>query len=220
VKTAEDEFDSQFKSYENQHAEYVKHTEKVMKEENERIREKEREYEKWEEKLEKLKERENDEIKKNQEGLEKYKKQLSQRQQCNSQGQNTNFGPLGKPWDGDSSGLIPNRKYYDLPAGLMAACVPINHKPYEPIDPSKLRLVPHIQPSQKLQAALEEFYRPTPPNVAMRNGWPNGSLDEFFKLKGEAILSFDSPTEKRENPFKNESKPPPARKSRFSGIKA
>ena len=97
MKTAEDEFDSQFKSYENQHAEYVKHTEKVMKEENERIREKEREYEKWEEKLEKLKERENDEIKKNQEGLEKYKKQLSQRQQCNSQGQNTNFGPLGKP---------------------------------------------------------------------------------------------------------------------------
>merc|ERR1711911_338260 len=68
----------------NQHAEYVKHTEKVMKEENERIREKEREYEKWEEKLEKLKERENDEIKKNQEGLEKYKKQLSQRQQCNT----------------------------------------------------------------------------------------------------------------------------------------
>ena len=103
----------------------------------------------------------------------------------------------------------------------MAACVPINHKPYEPIDPSKLRLVPHIQPSQKLQAALEEFYRPIPPgNVVMRNGWPNGSLDEFFKLKGEAILSFDSPTEKRENPFKNESKPPPARKSRFSGIKA
>ena len=97
MKTAEDEFDTQFKSYENQHAEYVKHTEKVLKEENERIREKEREYEKWEEKLEKLKERENDEIKKNQEGLEKYKKQLSQRQHCNSQGQNTNFGPLGKP---------------------------------------------------------------------------------------------------------------------------
>lgn len=47
--------------------------------------------------MEKLKEKDQLELKKNQEGLEKYKQQLNLRAQCNSQGQNTNFGPMGKP---------------------------------------------------------------------------------------------------------------------------
>ena len=32
----------------------------------------------------------------------------------------------------------------------MAALITVETKKYEPIDPDKLRLVPHIQPSQKL----------------------------------------------------------------------
>ena len=44
----------------------------------------------------KMREKDEAEMKRNQEGLEKYKKQLNLRAQCNSQGQNTNFGPMGK----------------------------------------------------------------------------------------------------------------------------
>ena len=44
----------------------------------------------------KLREKDEAEMRRNQEGLEKYKKQLNLRAQCNSQGQNTNFGPMGK----------------------------------------------------------------------------------------------------------------------------
>ena len=53
-------------------------------------------------------------------------------------------------WEGAEDGLIPNRSYYELPAGLMASCIPLEQKPFTPIDPKKLRLVPHIQPSKKL----------------------------------------------------------------------
>ena len=97
VKQAEEEFDSQFKGFEKQHAEYIKHTEKVLAEEKKKIAEKEAEYKKWEERMTKLREKDAAEMRRNQEGLEKYKKQLNLRAQCNSQGQNTNFGPMGKP---------------------------------------------------------------------------------------------------------------------------
>ena len=96
VTQAEDEFDSQFKGFEKQHAEYIKHTEKILAEEKQRSTDKEKEYSAWETKMAKLREKDEAEMKRNQEGLEKYKKQLNLRAQCNSQGQNTNFGPMGK----------------------------------------------------------------------------------------------------------------------------
>ena len=68
-----------------------------MKEEAAKIKAKEQEYEKWEQRMEKIREREKHMLKKNQEGLERYRKQMDQRARVNSHGQNTNFGPMGKP---------------------------------------------------------------------------------------------------------------------------
>ena len=43
----------------------------------------------------------------------------------------------------------------------MAAVIGVKTKKYEPIDPEKLRLVPHIQPSQKLlEGSSCNFWKP------------------------------------------------------------
>jgi hypothetical protein len=55
-----------------------------------------KELEKWEGVLEIRRQAEQDVAKRNQEGLANYKKELSARAELNLQGQNTNFGPLGK----------------------------------------------------------------------------------------------------------------------------
>merc|ERR1719436_2333594 len=143
--------------------------------------------------MEKKRNDEREQMKRNQEGLENYKKELSARAELNMQGQNTNFGPLGKKWGGNDEGLIPKRKYYELPAGLMAACIPLNQKPFAEIDPGSLRLVPHIQPSKKLLNAIDEFYRPIGPKVIIKDNWHQGCLDHFFDQKTAAIDSLKPP---------------------------
>lgn len=60
------------------------------------IKSKENELNEWEVKMEKKRKEEHEQMKRNQEGLENYKKELSARAELNMQGQNTNFGPLGK----------------------------------------------------------------------------------------------------------------------------
>lgn len=220
VKKAEDEFDSQFKDFEKQHGEYVSHTEEVIKELEKNIRKKEILVKDWEKKMEKKKEEEQEMIKKNKEGLENYKKELSARAQLNTHGQNTNFGPMGKKWEGAEDGLIPNRSYYELPAGLMASCIPLEQKPFTPIDPKKLRLVPHIQPSKKLLQALDEFYRPLGPHIPIKDNWIHGSLDKFFEAKNTALedKKEKKTDEKSERRKSDEQEPDQKRpkKSRFS----
>lgn len=166
VKQAEEEFDSQFKSYESQHGDYVKHADGVLKDLMAQIDEKKRAMDEWEKRAEQRRQNAMEAAKRNKEGLENFQKQLSERQQLNMQGQNTNFGPLGKPvrrlvfsvklrnhllqWDGSFEGLNPTRPYYNLPAGLMAAVIKLDTKPFSEVDPESLRLVPNIQPSKKL----------------------------------------------------------------------
>ena len=60
------------------------------------LKNKEKELKEWEAKMEKKRKADEEQMKRNQEGLENYKKELSARAELNMQGQNTNFGPLGK----------------------------------------------------------------------------------------------------------------------------
>ena len=97
VKQAEEEFDSQFKSYESQHGDYVKHADGVLKDLMANIEAKKKAMIDWEKRAEQRRQNAMEAAKRNKEGLENFQKQLSERQQLNMQGQNTNFGPLGKP---------------------------------------------------------------------------------------------------------------------------
>ena len=97
VKQAEEEFDSQFKSYESQHGDYVKHADGVLKDLMANIESKKNAMIDWEKRAEQRRQNAMEAAKRNKEGLENFQKQLSERQQLNMQGQNTNFGPLGKP---------------------------------------------------------------------------------------------------------------------------
>lgn len=212
VKKAEDEFDGQFRDYEKQHNEYVAHTEEVLKDLEKNIKEKEKELKEWETKMEKKRKEEMDQMKRNQEGLENYKKELSARAELNMQGQNTNFGPMGKKWEGNDDGLVPKRKYYELPAGLMAACVPLDKEPFTEVDSTSLRLVPHIQPSKKLLNAIDDFYRPIPPHMVIKDNWIHGCLDLYYQAKSEALDKPEKQSESTDEP--QDSKRP--RKSRFS----
>ena len=67
---------------------------------------------------------------------------------------------------------------------------------------------------------MDEFYRPLPPNVQMRNGWPNGALDDFFMAKTAAQSRADNPRKRSgsESEHHKDHKQP-IRKSRFSSIK-
>ncbi|CBY20199.1 unnamed protein product [Oikopleura dioica] len=223
VKQAEEEFDSQFKSYESQHGDYVKHADGVLKDLMANIETKKKAMIDWEERAEQRRQNAMEAAKRNKEGLENFQKQLSERQQLNMQGQNTNFGPLGKPWNGSTEGLKPTRPYHQLPAGLMAACIKLETKPFESVDPKDLQLVPNIQPSKRLIDALDEFYRPIPPTVQVKDNWIIGCLDDFFDAKTEALKN--AAMRRKQSDQKSNSKPSESdttsrkRKSRFSSAR-
>ena len=132
VKRAEEEFDSQFKSYESQHGDYVKHADGVLKDLMAKIEEKREAMIQWEKRAEQRRQNAMEAAKRNKEGLENFQKRLSERQQLNMQGQNTNFGPFGKPVR--RLAIICLHDYIsgtDLLRGLIQHALTINFLPEE-----------------------------------------------------------------------------------------
>ncbi|KAG8195617.1 hypothetical protein JTE90_017913 [Oedothorax gibbosus] len=90
--------------------------------------------------------------------------------------------------------------YYDLPAGLMVPLVGLEDTDYEcPLEPDDIRLPAPALPTDRLLAAVDQFYCP-PTHERTRNnsfglsssyvisseGWEQLGLYEFFKAKAQA----------------------------------
>ena len=88
----------------------------------------------------------------------------------------------------EEASLVPSMPYYDSPAGLMVYLVKMEDSGYKPLDPKKLRLPPPTPPSERLLAALEQFYAP-PSHERPRDpdGWEMLGLYEWSKDKTAAI---------------------------------
>ena len=99
-------------------------------------------------------------------------------------------GPMmrsgGPVWDDER--LIPTLPYYDLPAGLMVPLIRFEDSGYKALNPNELRLPPPTHPSDRLIAALEQFYAP-PSHDRPRDpeGWEMLGLYEWSRAKTAAI---------------------------------
>ena len=88
----------------------------------------------------------------------------------------------------DENALIPSLPYYDLPAGLMIPLVKMEDSGYKPLNPKNIRLPPPTPPTERLIAALEQFYAP-PSHERPRDpeGFEMLGLYEWSKEKSNAI---------------------------------
>ena len=88
----------------------------------------------------------------------------------------------------DENSLIPSLPYYDLPAGLMIPLVKMEDTGYKPLNPKDIRLPAPIPPTERLLAALEQFYAP-PSHERPRDpeGFEMLGLYEWSKEKATAI---------------------------------
>ncbi|CAG8522176.1 12860_t:CDS:10 [Ambispora leptoticha] len=96
---------------------------------------------------------------------------------------------------------VPEKKYHELPAGLMVPAVSAENPPYTPIPVASIRIPPHrLPPTPELLDALDKFYEglklitPSPEEENKDNsttqketieldkdGWEKGFLDSFYK---------------------------------------
>ncbi|KAF8788399.1 calcium homeostasis endoplasmic reticulum protein-like isoform X3 [Argiope bruennichi] len=106
------------------------------------------------------------------------------------------LGPQDMPPDYMEPAMPPPcaPPYYELPAGLMVPLVGLEDTDYnKPLDPEDVRLPPPALPTERLLAAVEQFYCP-PTHERGRNnsyiissdGWEQLGLYEFFKAKAAA----------------------------------
>ena len=88
----------------------------------------------------------------------------------------------------DENSLIPSLPYYDLPAGLMIPLVKKEDSGYKPLNPKEIRLPPPTPPTERLLAALEQFYAP-PSHERPRDpeGFEMLGLYEWSKEKSNAV---------------------------------
>ena len=88
----------------------------------------------------------------------------------------------------DENALIPSLPYYDLPAGLMIPLVKMEDSGYKPLNPKNIRLPAPTPPTERLIAALEQFYAP-PSHERPRDpeGFEMLGLYEWSKEKSNAI---------------------------------
>ncbi|XP_042906574.1 calcium homeostasis endoplasmic reticulum protein isoform X1 [Parasteatoda tepidariorum] len=117
------------------------------------------------------------------------------------------MGPQDMPPDYLEPGLPPIQPpYYDLPAGLMVPLVALEDSDYtKPLEPEDVRLPPPALPTDRLLAAVEQFYCP-PTHERNRNnsyvisseGWEQLGLYEFFKAKAQAKKAKGMPTDDRD----------------------
>ncbi|CAG8543374.1 10961_t:CDS:10 [Ambispora gerdemannii] len=96
---------------------------------------------------------------------------------------------------------VPEKKYHELPAGLMVPAVSAENPPYTPIPVASIRIPPHrLPPTPELLDALDKFYEGlklivpspdeenkessvTPKEIIEldKDGWEKGFLDNFYK---------------------------------------
>ena len=88
----------------------------------------------------------------------------------------------------NDSALIPTLPYHDLPAGLMVPLIKMEDSGYKFINPKELRLPPPLPPTERLLAALDQFYAP-PSHDRPRDpeGWEMLGLYEWSRAKTSAI---------------------------------
>lgn len=97
-------------------------------------------------------------------------------------------GPPPQPPAFDESTLIPSLPYFDLPAGLMVPLIKLEDSGYKPLDPKKLRLPPPTPPSDRLLAAVDQFYAlPSHERPRDPEGWEMLGLYEWSREKTAAI---------------------------------
>lgn len=86
------------------------------------------------------------------------------------------------------SSLVPTLPYHDLPAGLMVPLIKLEDSGYKPLNPKDLRLPPPSPPTDRLLAAIEQFYAP-PSHDRPRDpeGWEMLGLYEWSRAKTAAI---------------------------------
>lgn len=79
------------------------------------------------------------------------------------------------------------KPFFLLPAGLMVPQICLEDCNYKSLDPSKIKPLPALPPSEKLLKAIEAFYAP-PSHERPRDaeGWEKLGLYEYFKLKNAA----------------------------------
>ena len=84
--------------------------------------------------------------------------------------------------------LIPTLPYHELPAGLIVPLIKLEDSGYKPLNPKNLRLPPPIPPTDRLLAALDQFYAP-PSHDHPRDpeGWEMLGLYEWSRAKTAAI---------------------------------
>ncbi|GFX38236.1 calcium homeostasis endoplasmic reticulum protein [Trichonephila clavipes] len=105
------------------------------------------------------------------------------------------MGPQDMPPDYMEPAIPPcDPPYYELPAGLMVPLVGLEDTDYDkPLEPDEVHLPPPALPTERLLAAVEQFYCP-PTHERSRNnsyiisseGWEQLGLYEFFKAKAQA----------------------------------
>ncbi|XP_054710989.1 calcium homeostasis endoplasmic reticulum protein-like [Uloborus diversus] len=117
------------------------------------------------------------------------------------------IGPHDMPPDYLEPALPPCQPpYYDLPAGLMVPLIRLEDTDYNnPLEPDDVQLPPPALPTERLLAAVEQFYCP-PTHERTRNnayvisseGWEQLGLYEFFKAKTQAKKQKGLPTDERD----------------------
>ncbi|XP_069162329.1 calcium homeostasis endoplasmic reticulum protein isoform X2 [Procambarus clarkii] len=128
--------------------------------------------------------------------------------------------PPGFPIEEQKENLVPTVPYYELPAGLMAPLVKMEHHKYMPLDPSDLRLPPPTPPSDRLLRAVENFYAP-PSHEKPRNseGWEQLALYDYYKEKSQSVKRIekdisDGVRERSRSPSPVVIEPPPEEEER------
>ena len=96
---------------------------------------------------------------------------------------------MGNPNMGlQDNSLIPTLPYYDLPAGLMVPLIKLEDSGYKALHTRDLRLPPPSPPTDRLMAALEQFYAlPSHDRPRDPEGWEMLGLYEWSKAKTAAI---------------------------------
>ncbi|CAF1122053.1 unnamed protein product [Didymodactylos carnosus] len=103
-----------------------------------------------------------------------------------SSNENSQDGSLSNNVSSQISELTPEVPYYDLPAGLMCPLVKDDDCDYRSLDPHLIRLPPPQVPTERLLAAIDNFYSAaTHDSPRNAEGWERLGLFEFYKMKNK-----------------------------------
>lgn len=86
------------------------------------------------------------------------------------------------------TGIIPDKPYYELPAGLMVTLVPANQKEYKMLNPHDLRLPFPKFPDENFLDMIDLFYK-ADGKTRDNDGWDREFIDTYLKQK-EALAEI------------------------------